>query len=76
MPRRKKLPEGEVPDPTYGIWMTSKYEDGKWFVDNNGNIVSSDFLGIIKAQANRLNKDGGSCSIKIIGNDGEPEELE
>lgn len=60
--------------------MTDKYAltEGTWLLDGSGNIVSTDFVGIAKAQSRRWNKGelSGTAEVKVIGIDGEPVEIE
>jgi hypothetical protein len=89
MPRRKKIDGIEVighsgpidfivenQPPFYGVWIVSKHHRTGWMLDDNGNIISSDYIGIVKAQVRILAVNGIEGSVKIIGADGAPMELD
>ena len=56
----------------YGIWLIKHSE---WLM-SDGVIVSSDFIGLMKAQLMVHNKQGGTTAeVKEIGPDGLPVEV-
>ncbi len=62
-------------DPlVYGVWL-SRHLD--WLKYANGDIVSSDYIGLIRAQCTSHMRSGGTdAKVMIIGDDGEPAEIE
>jgi len=77
MPRRKTGKTEISSNTIYGIWGISReYPEGAWVMDNTGNIVSSDFVGLAKAYTKLLQNSGMNVKAKMINSDGEPVELE
>jgi hypothetical protein len=80
MPRPKKImPTSDYTETNrvYGLWTTDRhlFPDGTWLLDGNGNIIQSDFIGIVMAQVKRMGQEGRVAKVCIIGDDGNPIEL-
>ncbi len=57
----------------YGVWLTRHLD---WLKYGSGDIVHSDYLGLIRAQCTSHMRSGGTDGkVMIIGSDGEPVEL-